>query len=307
MSTLDDKIESAKRILAEAREKHDPKLTFPMFSGGHDSLVASHVAMEHGGGDCVVHINTGVGIPRTRTFVRRTAVRCGWPLLEYKARENTQADGTPDPQKYEELVMRWGFPGPPHHAKMYNRLKGRQIARLCRDFRDYRGQRFILATGLRRQESDRRMAYDSAIDRDGGKVWVNPIFEWTAEDCEQYRERHDLPSNPVKEKLCMSGECLCGAFAREGELAEIKAVAPDVGEWIEQLEDRVADAGFPWGWEERRPAWWDDMKEGQSFLPGTEPDELDQHLCTGCIAKHKNRQDADLDEMLDDIETEVVE
>jgi len=173
---MDEEKKSAKKIIERAVEEHEPRLQFALFSGGgHDSLASTHWAMRNGA-DAVVHINTGIGIPQTRRFVRDCAVEFGWPLLEYQARKNTKADGTPDPQRYEELVLEWGFPGPSHHGKMYARLKDRQIQRLMRDFREHRGQRQLLITGLRRDESDRRMAYTDPIDRKGGSGMGKPVI-----------------------------------------------------------------------------------------------------------------------------------
>ena len=62
---------------------------------------------------------------------------------------------------------------------------------------------------------------------------------------------HRLPSNPVVDLLHMSGECLCGSFARPGELAEISLWYPRAAARIFELERRVLEAGSPprpWGW-----------------------------------------------------------
>ena len=46
--------------------EHRPVKTFALFSGGHDSICSTHLAMESGVADAVVHVNTGIGIPQTR-------------------------------------------------------------------------------------------------------------------------------------------------------------------------------------------------------------------------------------------------
>jgi hypothetical protein len=57
----------------------------------------------------------------------------------------------------------------------------------------------------------------------------------------------------------MSGECLCGAFARRGEKEELRLFFPEVVEHIERLEKRVKDLNmFPehrtnWGWGNNLP------------------------------------------------------
>ena len=89
----------------------------------------------------------------------------------------------------------------------------------------------------------------------------------------------------------MSGECLCGAYAKEGELDRIRKYYPDVADRIEKIEDEVIATGFPWGWEDQVPAWWIKKKlhdkVGQCDLFDVERDEVlieqgFQPLCTTC-------------------------
>ena len=285
VTSLDQKIEVAIETMDRAIAEHNPSCVFALFSGGHDSLVSSHIASLHPRFSAVVHINTGIGIPETREFVYRTCDRFNWELLEYKASENTKADGTPDPQIYEDLVLAQGFPGAYLHKKMYQRLKERQIDRLVRDHKRVRRDRILLTTGVRKDESKRRLRNITAsgtIDRRGTSVWVNPIADFTAENCSEYMRRFDLPKNPVKALLCMSGECLCGAFAKKGELEIIEACYPETGRYLRDLEQRVKEK-FPWGWDESPPDWWLQYKKGQNFIPGLEQEFLP--LCHSCIAK----------------------
>lgn len=308
--SLQDKIDEAHDILDEAAEHANDigaRVVFAMFSGGHDSLVATHVAMNHGFADCVCHINTGIGIKRTRRFARRASVRNTWPMVEYNARDYVRGDGEPDPQRYEEFVLKRGFPGPGKHWKMYQRLKERPMTHLCRDFRQERGDKFMFVSGRRRFESARRMPIDDAIDIDDNAPWdwVQPILHFRDEHVEQYIERHELTRNPVVETICSSGECMCGAFAHDGELAEVGVADPDLVEWIEQLEERAEEAGYPWGWEDEPPDWWNGYRKGQGFLPNAMPDEVDQPMCQGCI--YEQGEEVDVEEQIKQINTEPVD
>ena len=91
----------------------------------------------------------------------------------------------------------------------------------------------------------------------------------------------------------MSGECLCGAYAKSGELAQIKFFFPSTGERLENLQRRVIANGFPWRWEEGPPEWWNRMKLSQKFDQWDFlQDELDdemanrvQMLCSSCEFK----------------------
>ena len=262
-------------IIERAIAEHKPTAIFALFSGGHDSLVSTHFAANALGDrlDAVVHIDTGIGIPETQDFVRETCTTYGWPLLIYRAIENTKADGTPDPKDYEAIIMEHGFPGPSAHQYMYSNLKLRQVERLVRDHRGKRGQKVMLITGVRKEESSRRMGTVKDIQvpsKGGGQVWVAPMLDHTSQDQHEYMLEHRLPRNPVKDKLCMSGECLCGAFAHKGELKELEFWYPEVAGRIKRLEQRVlVKYGQCSGWEGSDFGIHDDR---QQMLP----------LCVGC-------------------------
>ncbi|MEO2090883.1 MAG: hypothetical protein ABGY75_15495, partial [Gemmataceae bacterium] len=91
-------------------------------------------------------------------------------------------------------------------------------------------------------------AGDEPVQKKDGRVWVAPLLNWSHEDKHAYLDAHLLPRNPVVEKLCMSGECLCGAFARKGELDEIAFWYPETAARIRALEVRAAEAGVPCRW-----------------------------------------------------------
>jgi 3'-phosphoadenosine 5'-phosphosulfate sulfotransferase (PAPS reductase)/FAD synthetase len=207
----------------------------PLFSGGHDSTCACHVASRHPKfrGE-VFHIDTGIGSKATRKHVEDTARGLGWKLNVYKS-----------PSTYEQMVRHTGFPGPGGHKWTYIRLKDR-----CVDMMLKGKGRAGLITGARQQESVRRMGYvdpirhgDTVNEKKTGRtkvvrlnrVWVNPCFDWSGEEQRAYMEEFDLPTNPVKLALGMSGECLCGAFAAPGELDRIRHHLPDVAEEIDRL------------------------------------------------------------------------
>lgn len=270
-------------ILEEAIRKYDPTHVIAMFSGGPDSQVATHIVKDHPRFSFVCHINTGIGIPQTREFVRKTVEEWGVPFKEYRAAENLDRNGNPDPQIYEEMVLQYGFPGPPMHKKMYNRLKERPLRQMIRELDRERSDRVILVTGVRSDESLRRMAHVEPIQEfENTKIWVAPIWDWSKADVYAYMDEHGLRRNPVSSLLHMSGECLCGAFSHEGELAEIRSFYPETAAEIERIQEKVMEK-FPWGWEDRPPPWWLDYNDGQDFIPGLEP----EILCTGCAYREE--------------------
>lgn len=296
---LDYKLEQARKIVEEAYKTYKPKNVFGLYSGGHDSSSVTHFAAESFGDRLtgVVHINTGIGIPETRQHVYKVAKKFGWNLLEYKAVENTRADGTPDPMVYEDLVLKHGFPGAYGHGMMYQRLKERQINRLARDYGAKPKEPIMLVSGCRKEESSRRMGTTKEIDPRGRIIWIAPFAYMTALECSEYLKQNEIPRNPVKDYLHMSGECLCGAFAHKGELSEIEMWYPETAKRIKDIQKKVIEAGFPWGWEDQPPKWWSDkLRNQKSGQADAFADELDQEiesvkemLCTAC---HKNYEDS---------------
>lgn len=201
-----------------------------LFSGGHDSLSACHVASKHPRfpGE-VHHIDTTIGAKATRKFVGEVCDEFGWRLRVHRSNFS-----------YERFVRRLGFPGPGSHQWVYNHLKERCVSKLLAR------RKMSLITGCRSQESVRRMGHVEPIKvgetskKTGdvsrkNRVWVAPCHDWSKAEQDLYMEHHGLPKNPLKLRLGMSGECFCGAFASPGELERIRCHAPDVAREIDRL------------------------------------------------------------------------
>ena len=310
-------------IVERASDVHHPEAIFLFFSGGYDSLVATDVVHNHLANPFVevypdvyrqrvvkvVHVNTVIGIEETRQYVRMMAQWMHWELAEYTT-----------PVRYEDIIKRYGFPGPSSHRYMYVQLKERAIDQLVRDhtynrtnwrsliapvlaqsecmtlaqkqllyasllemypiFKHATHSRILFVTGVRKQESKRRMGHVKPIQEQGRRVWVAPLLNWTKEDIYQHIDFWQLPRNQVVDMLHMSGECLCGSYAHQGELDEICFWYPETGEHIKELEKMVRGEGFVWGWEDAPPSWWNAVQCGQTQLPGF------ASLCSSCEARH---------------------
>jgi 3'-phosphoadenosine 5'-phosphosulfate sulfotransferase (PAPS reductase)/FAD synthetase len=225
-------------LIDRAIKEWNPVAVYGLFSGGHDSLTSTTIAAQHPAFTAAVHINTGIGIEDTREFVRETCREQGWPLIELHSEH-----------RYEDLVLtRGGFPsGPKSHSSMYWYLKQRPLDGLLRQTKRKRGDHVALVTGIRVQESVRRMGAGISVPirrDDHCRVWVNPILEWSALDCGRFIEAQGLRRNPVVDTLHRSGECLCGALAREDEIHEIDAWYPEVGRRIHDLEAQARACGL---------------------------------------------------------------
>lgn len=248
----------------EIARQYSASRIFAFFSGGDDSLVATHFGMEHGAHE-VIHINTGTGIKQNREFVLETVQAYGWPFRELH----------PPDWTYRDMVLRKGFPGPAGHRYAYSWLKERAIAKLVRETKRSRHDRVILLTGVRRKESARRMGYVQAVLRLGARVWLAPAFEFSKLDIADYKRIHNLPTNPVAKVLGRSGECNCGAFAQQPpsrELVKIQQFDPELHAEIMRLQQDAKEAGKHWKWGMRPPKAKDLNQHDIPFMP----------LCAGC-------------------------
>jgi 3'-phosphoadenosine 5'-phosphosulfate sulfotransferase (PAPS reductase)/FAD synthetase len=231
-----------------------------LFSGGNDSTTLAHLFRDRA--THAAHANTGIGIEQTRQFVRDRCAEWGLPLLErrpehgYGYRDLVLGEvlqlSNGEPLKFE------GFPGPSAHRYMYFFLKERQMRKVRNELcpAGARTQRVIYLSGIRRSESKRR-AKREEIRREESVLWVNPMLHWTAEDLNTYRKIHEVPRNEVADLIHMSGECLCGAFAKPGELDEIGYWFPEVAQEIRDLEAEAAAKGVgrcAWGWGYKKEA-----------------------------------------------------
>ena len=262
-------IEDANRIIDEALatrlQDHKLMATCILFSGGNDSTVLAHLFRQRA--THAIHCNTTIGIEQTRQFVRDTCKEWGLPLMEEIA-----------PTTYRELVIDQGFPGPGHHYKMFQRLKERGLMQARRKLvTNPRKERVLYLAGRRKAESKRREGIPEH-ERRGSIIWASPLANWEKLDLNTYRNMFpDVPRNEVSDLLHMSGECLCGAFAKPDELEEIRYWFPDVAEEIDALEKEVAAAGHP----EEKCKW--GYRKGARSKVGM--------MCSGCEALFEIEED----------------
>tara|TARA_R100000306_G_C4350741_1_gene129998 strand:+ start:60 stop:911 length:852 start_codon:yes stop_codon:yes gene_type:complete len=243
---VEDLVEEALNILMEAKELYKPVKTLVLTSGGNDSTTLMHLVRPYV--DAAVHIKTGIGIPETSEFVREVTASFGLELIELV---------TP-PEVYRDIVLgetRKGFPGPNMHYITYHRLKAERIRNLQRDH-SKRGERLLLVSGVRSQESQRRMLGVGKFEHQAPTstatrcAWANPLIHWTSYEMSNYRRAFQVPRSPVADKIHKSGECLCGAFATRDDLKELELWYPETADYIKSMEAEALAMGkkFPyWG------------------------------------------------------------
>lgn len=235
----------------QAVAQFQPYAVVLMLSGGTDSMTAAEVTRTLNiKVDFVLHGHTGTGIRETLEFVRSVAHLYGEKYIEASAE-----------QAYEQYVLRKGFFGQGNtaHSYAYHILKRQRFqAALSKNIRfGKRGRNILLLNGARIHESGRRKHnlnkvynVDPSVK---SNIWINLIHNWTTSACKVFLHDQKAPVNPVTQKLCRSGECLCGTMQTKAEAEEISFYYPEWGEWKKDLERRVREKGFNWGWGENMP------------------------------------------------------
>lgn len=202
-----------------------PKV-YALVSGGKDSLTTAQVLHEAGKLEACVALDTSLSTPDWKEFVTATCAERGWPLEFY---------GT-DPLAYDNFVLRYGFPGPSKHSWVMRVLKGRCV----REFRKARPNA-ILASGVRQDESVKRAGSTRPVGQWEGVPILAPIYDWTTEETWDYFHAHGFERAPAYSTLQISGDCLCGAYAREDEPAAVKYWYPGIWQRFEGLKEAIKD------------------------------------------------------------------
>jgi 3'-phosphoadenosine 5'-phosphosulfate sulfotransferase (PAPS reductase)/FAD synthetase len=260
-------------VLTEVEQLPTDAQHFALFSGGNDSIVSTHKAMQENPIDFVVYLDTNSGLAANKEHVKDVCDRYGWDLLIAQSPVSLKefATGTDSRQAL-------GFPGPGIHSWAYQYFKERQLAAITTHVDTE--PRFY--AGVRTHESERRMNnVDGQRDQAERWVWVNPIWNWRDSQVDDYREEHDLPTNPVAEKIGRSGDCYCGAFAnRDAELVELEAHYPEHAEWLKETEQEVQEEI---GTDEDYCYWgFGDMSTSELRGLMAENDDAQMPLCSSC-------------------------
>lgn len=205
-------------------------LSYPMLdvlvSGGKDSLTTAQVAHEAGKLRKCVALETGLSTPDWKPFVIKTCQERGWPLEFYST----------DPQAFDDFVLRYGFPGPSKHSWVMRVLKGRAIRAYRRSNPDG-----VLASGVRADESVKRAASTKPVGMWEGVPILAPIFDWTTDETWAFFRDRGFERAPGYSTLQISGDCLCGAYAREGEPEAIQFHYPEVWQRFQALGEAIKD------------------------------------------------------------------
>ncbi|HSW70604.1 MAG TPA: phosphoadenosine phosphosulfate reductase family protein [Gammaproteobacteria bacterium] len=219
------------------------------FSGGKDSAAVVLWLKEKDLLERIISIDTGISTPDWLPFIKKQCNEWGYEPEVYKT-----------PASYDQLVKSYGFPGPPLHYIFMNYLKGRAI----RAFKKVHPNA-VLASGVRLDESARRFRNTKEWGYfENVPTWA-PLYNWTTEQVWEYVTANGYTRSPAYQTLCISGDCLCGAYATSLERSAIKAFYPGLWDRIDKLEKETKTQ---WGWANNQG------KRGKKTV-----------VCTDCEAK----------------------
>jgi len=260
-------------VITDVGDIDEQATDFALFSGGNDSIASTHYAYENYDIDFTVYLDTNSGIPENKEYVKDVCDRYGWQLIVLSSPVTLKsfALGTDTRQPL-------GFPGPAAHSWAFQYFKQRQLRMIARQT-DAEPKFY---TGVRSDESARRMRNVEGETQEGERwLWIRPIHDWSDKQTDAYRKQHDLPRNPVNEKIGRSGDCYCGAYAnRDAELIELEAHYPDHYEWLTDLEQEVQDE---MGTSEPHCYWgFGNMSEKKLRALIAENDDAQMMLCSSC-------------------------
>ena len=214
-----------KDVLVEAKHKYGIKDFMAGFSGGKDSVTALDVVFKLGKLYGVVYCDTGIGIQETKDFVMNFCEKRKLELVITKPKMG---------ERYEDFVLKNGFPHQGMHNAIMGYLKGHPLRTWCS-----KHEGIGILSGVRKFESNRRGRTAKVFSKDGALTWIAPIIDWRTEQVWDYVKKNNLPTSPIYKTLHLSGDCLCGAFSdfREAEL--ICQFYPELKEKIISLEKKV--------------------------------------------------------------------
>jgi len=214
------------------------ELVLCCFSGGKDSLIATHLAyneikkhelkipIE------VIYVDTTLGLPEVIDYVKETCKFFKWKLRILRPKKS-----------FWELASKWGMPTP--KRKWCRRLLKLQP---MLDYVSNLGiERVCFITGIRRNESKKRNKLPRVIKREFKNVIsynFAPILDWSDEEVNKYVKEHNLPINPIYNVFEFSGDCICVVYISINNLIKLAKYCPNVIEKFRILEEDWKNGKF---------------------------------------------------------------
>jgi len=212
-------------------ERYKVKNVVCCFSGGKDSLVATHLTHESlrgwGGRVFVVTVDTTVMLPPAIPFVEKVAGEYGWDLhiLQPEKTFWVYAPRKGSPTIRRRWCCYW--------------LKLKPIYDFVKRLNTPRSN----ITGMRRQESIRRRDFQQIFFiREAWCINFHPLIDWSDQQVDAYIKHHNLPEPPWY-RLGVKETCMCGAYSYPKEMMIVRSLFPDFFQQFIELERKFKKGG----------------------------------------------------------------
>jgi len=273
------------------------------YSGGKDSGIALDFMVkefpQYFKG--VVFVNTGIATQATVDFVEDYCKKRNYPLYHLHAedvkRKIVSKHGKiGEPFDFEHLVLAYGFPKQALHTVTMRWLKLFSIRKFISE-RIALGENPAIVSGIRRNESARRKIKAKQYIYNDGKMWfISPLFYKSNDWVMRYFIENDIKRSPVYNTLHISGDCLCGSFAKREELKLLEMFHPEVFTEIKRLEKLLKEKGTP---EAKENSVWG--IHNQTTESAKSQSQLESFVCSDCLFD-RNTTDEDTKRFNDEFE-----
>jgi len=261
------------------------------YSGGKDSgivldIVAKNYTDNFKG---VIFVNTGIATQATIDFVKDYCNDHNYKLYtlyphDVKRKKISKYGKIGDPFTYENRILYHGFPMSGSHNITMAELKfypmrtfiGKKIKN---------GERPAIISGVRKKESTRRntrKSYSKYINSDGNVIFVCPLYFKSNDWVTKYWIENDIKRSPVYDTLHISGDCLCGCFAKKEELKLLQMFHPEVFAEIKRLEKLIKKKGTD---EAKKYSTWGNNK--QTTIEVESQTTIESAICSDCFFDRK--------------------
>ena len=265
------------------------------YSGGKDSgivldLIAKEYPKYFRG---VIFVDTGIATKATVDFVNDYCKKHNYPLDVLHPTDVVRKKKSPygkigEPFTFENLVLTFGFPTAGGHRVTMGYIKWFPIRKFMKN-KIKSGEKACIIGGIRRKESKRRAtrkSYKNYINTDGNITFVLPLYYKSNDWVMRYFIENDIKRSPVYETLHISGDCLCGCFAKKDELKLLEMFHPEVYAEIKRLEKLILEKGTDLAKENSN---WGNLNT--STINVKAEDKVEAALCAECFFDRDAKED----------------
>ena len=256
------------------------------YSGGKDSgivldIIAKNYPDNFRG---VVFADTGIGTEATMDFVKSYCNEKKYSLFIISQNDMIRKKDTKLGKKggkfnfsYTDIVLEHGFPKHGVHTTIMRKLKYMPMRYFILS-RIEKGENPAVISGIRKFESQRRSKWATeSIHKDGKMCFISPILYKQDDWVYRYFLENNIKRSPVYETLHISGDCLCGCFAKKDELKLLEMFHPDVFKKIKDLENEIKIKGTK---EAKKYSTWGNGGNTKDIESQT---TMESFVCSDCI------------------------